>query len=67
MLEQPVLLLQPWADDAARHPANALRALRRLVADPEDGRPLGFACPRPVAGGWLARWLSRPVLEVHES
>jgi hypothetical protein len=66
MLENGPLLLQSCAapPGVADSAAAALEPAR-AVLDALTGAPLGFAGWR--RGGAWARWLARPVLEVHES
>jgi hypothetical protein len=53
MLEVPGLLLRPPGPDGAR-----------AIVHAGTRQPLGFACRRPAQG--LSRWLSGPIIEVHE-
>jgi hypothetical protein len=55
MLEQSVLILRPWDPVTARLPIAA-----------ESGAPLGFACRRQAEAAAWWRWLTRPMLAVHE-
>jgi hypothetical protein len=70
MLEQPGLLLRPWAPAVSRsaRAGQAAAADRtRVVLDAASGTPLGFAAWRPRPGWTWWRWLRRPVLEVYET
>jgi hypothetical protein len=64
MVENGALLLRP----CAAFPGAAVAALEpaHVVLDALTGAPLGFAGWRRRGGAWR-RWLSRPVLAVHES
>ena len=66
MLENGALLLRPGpALPAAGGEAAGLEPAR-AVSDALTGAPLGFAGWRRRGGSWW-RWLSRPVLAVHEN
>ena len=58
LLEQPALLLRPWA------PAEARKS--RPIDDDATGRPLGFACWPAPPRSWVG-WLSRTGMEVFET
>jgi hypothetical protein len=64
MLENGALLLLPG--DALPLEASVARESVRTVCDALTGEPVGFAVWRKQRSGWLARWLLRPVLAVHE-
>ncbi len=65
MLENGSLLLLPG--DALPLEATAVPDAARTLCDALTGEPVGFAVWRSQRGGWLARWLLRPVLAVHET
>jgi hypothetical protein len=69
MLENGALLLQACTAFPGGVPAGEAAALEpaRAVLDALTGMPLGFAGWRRRGGRLWPRWLSRPVLEVHES
>jgi hypothetical protein len=62
MLEEPTLLLRPWAGSG-----RAAHRARREIASPVTGAPLGFARWRPTGLPLWRRWLDAPVLAVHEA
>jgi hypothetical protein len=64
MLENGALLLLPG--DALPLGATGAPESAHAVCDALTGEPVGFAVWRKQRGGWLARWLVRPVLAVHE-
>jgi hypothetical protein len=68
MLETGALLLRPCAASPAAAAGGEAAGLEpaRAVLDALTGAPLGFAGWRPRGRLW-PRWLSRPVLAVHES
>jgi hypothetical protein len=71
MLEQERLSLEPWAfagaqrADGGRGQSGGRR--RRAIRDAATGQVLGFACWRAENGAVPLRWLTWPVLEVHEA
>jgi hypothetical protein len=64
MLESGALLLLPG--ESLPLGTTEARESARTVCDALTGEPVGFAVWRKQRGGWLARWLLRPVLAVHE-
>jgi hypothetical protein len=69
MLENGALLLRPCSAAPGARPEGEAAALEpaRAVLDALTGAPLGFAGWRPRRVRLWPRWLSRPVLAVHES
>jgi hypothetical protein len=61
MLEEQTLLLRPWSVSG---PADARR---REVVSATTGRLLGFARPQPAGLPAWRRWLTSPLLAVHEA
>jgi len=68
MLERQALSLRPWApsDKRLTDPGSSGRARARAILDAATGTPQGFACWQLEPGTSWLRWLTWPVLEVHE-